>query len=95
MGYHSTYDSWDAQPLDEEGFRESIQVFGKIVLDLDAKAVRPMNFTARLKAFEESLSDPEIFEDVMSEGYEAAAALEEKMAAVEESGDKEAAAELN
>ena len=31
MGYHSTYDSWDAQPLDEEGFRESIQVFGKIV----------------------------------------------------------------
>ena len=95
MGYHSTYDSWDAQPLDEEGFRESIQVFGKIVIDLDAKDVRPMNFTARLEEFEASLADTAMFEDVLKDGYDAAAALEEKMKAVEESDDKDAAVELN
>ncbi len=95
MGYHSTYDSWDAQPLDEEGFRESIQTFGKIVLDLDAKAVRPMNFTARLKEFEKSLSDTADFKSLLKEGYTAAAALEEKMGEVEASGDSDAAITLN
>lgn len=95
MGYHSTYDSWDAQPLDEDGFRESIQTFGKIVLDLDAKAVRPMNFTARLKDYEKSLSDTSDVESLLKEGYTAATALEEKMSAVEASGDSEAAITLN
>jgi len=95
MGYHSTYDSWDAQPLDEEGFRESIRTFGKIVIDLDKRAVRPMNFTARLQEFEESLYDPSGFEALLEKGYAAAAALEEKMAAVEAEGNREAAIELN
>ena len=95
MGYHSTYDSWDAQPLDKEGFLESIQTFGKIVMDLDAKAVRPMSFTARLKNFEESLNDTSEFDTLLKEGYTAAAALEEKMAAVEEGGNSEAAVKLN
>ena len=95
MGYHSTYDSWDAQPLDVDGFRESIRTFGKIVIDLDATAVRPMNFTARLKDFEESLNDTSDFNALMEKGYAAAAALEEKMAAIEKEGKKDAAVELN
>lgn len=94
-GYHSNYDSWDAQPLDEEGFRESIVVYGKLVLDLDARAVRPMDFTARIKDFEESLSDPSNFEALLEEAYAATEALETKMASVEEEGDAEAAIALN
>lgn len=95
MGYHSTYDSWAAQPLDEEGFRESILTFGKLVLDLDAKAVRPMNFTARLKEFEGTLNDTSDFDPLLKQGYTAAAALEEKMAATEKDGNSDAALELN
>jgi Predicted aminopeptidases len=95
MGYHSTYDSWKAQPLDEEGFRESIQTYGKLVIDLDAKKVRPMSFTARLKEFEKSLNDASDFDPILKEGYTAAAALEKKMAAVEKDGSSDAAAELN
>jgi hypothetical protein len=94
-GYHSTYDSWDAQPLDEEGLNDEIRVFGKITLDLDALDVRPMNFTARLQDFEDTLGDTDEFTALLEEGYDAAAALEEKMTSVEESGEKADAVELN
>lgn len=94
-GYHSTYDSWDAQPLDEEGLAECIAVYGKLVLDLDARLVMPLSFTARIEDFEESLADPDEFEELISEAYEAAEAIEAWMAAVEEAGDREAAIELN
>ena len=95
MGYHSSYDSWDAQPLDEEGLRDVIRAFGKLTLDLDALDVRPMSFTARLQDFEDSLADTDEFDAVLEDGYAAAAALEEKMSAVEESGEKAEAVELN
>jgi len=94
-GYHSTYDSWDAQPLDEDGLRESIQTYGKLVIDLDAKSIRPMDFTARIQDIEDSLTDASIFEDEFDAAYEAAAALEEKMASIEESGDKDEAVDMN
>ncbi|HZK02218.1 MAG TPA: M20/M25/M40 family metallo-hydrolase [Anaerovoracaceae bacterium] len=94
-GYHSNYDSWEYQPLDETGLKESIKTFGKLVLDLDNCFVRPMDFTARLKDFEESLNDPKDFETLFSDAYEAASAIEEKMASVEASGNQEAALELN
>ncbi len=95
MGYHSNYDSWDAQPLDEEGFKETIVVYGKLVLDLDARLVRPMDFTARLEDFEDSLDDPNAFGALLEDAYEASAALEAKMSAVENEGDREEAIELN
>lgn len=94
-GYHSTYDSTDAQPLNEEGFNDSIRTYGKLVIDLDAKAVRPMSFTDRINNFEESLAEGAGFEDIIAEAKDAAEALESKMAEVEESGDKDAAVELN
>lgn len=94
-GYHSTYDSTDAQPLDEEGFNDIIKTYGKLVIDLDSKAVRPMSFTDRISNFEESLAAEADFEAVIAEAKDAAAALEAKMAEVEESGDKAAAVELN
>lgn len=94
-GYHSTYDSFKAQPLDEEGYTENINTYGKLVIDLDNCLVRPMNFTARLKNFENSLGDYDEFKDLLSRGYTASAALEAKMADVEKSGDKEAAVKLN
>ena len=94
-GYHSSYDSWEAQPLNEEGYREIIYTFGKITIDLDELDVRPMNFTDRIKDFEESLTDPAEFSAELEAAYAAAAALEEKMAAVEEGDDKEAAVALN
>lgn len=94
-GYHSTYDSTEAQPLNEEGFNDIIKTYGKLVIDLDAKAVRPLCFTDRISSFEESLAEGADFEAVIAEAKDAAAALEAKMAEVEESGDKAAALELN
>lgn len=93
--YHSTYDSWDAVPVDEEGYRELIYTYGKLTIDLDELDVRPMSFTARIRDFEESLSDASGFEGLFEEAYTAAAALEEKMADVEAGDDKDAAVELN
>ena len=93
--YHSTYDSWDAVPVDEEGYRELIYTYGKLTIDLDELDVRPMSFTARIQDFEESLSDASEFEGLFEEAYTAAAALEEKMADVEAGDDKNAAVELN
>ncbi len=93
--YHSSYDSWDAVALDEEGLREMIYTYGKITVDLDELDVRPMNFTARIQAFEESLADPAAFGGDFEKAYSAAAALEEKIATVEEGDDKAAAVELN
>lgn len=95
MGYHSNYDSWEAQPLDEEGLTECIKVFGKLVLDLDSVLVMPMDFTARIADFENSLNDPEEFEALIEEAYSAAEKLEAKMASVEDDGVREVAIELN
>lgn len=95
MGYHSSYDSWEAQPLNEEGLRDIIRAFGKITIDLDALDVRPMSFTARLQDFEDSLADTEEFDMLLEKGYASAAALEEKMEVVEESGEKSDAEKLN
>ncbi len=94
-GYHSSYDHWDVQPLNEEGYREVIYTFGKITIDLDELDVRPMSFTARLQDFEKSLADTEEFSGLLEEAYTAAAALEEKMTAVEDGDDKDAAVKLN
>ncbi len=97
MAYHSNYDSWEYMPLDEEGLNEVIATFGKIVIDLDARDVRPMNFKARIKSFEKSLNEDakEQFADVIAEGYKAAEALQAKMETVEDGDDKEAAIKLN
>ena len=94
-GYHSTYDSFEAQPLDKRGYKQNIKTYGKLVIDLDGCLVRPMDFTARLKNFENSLSDYDEFEGLLDRGYKASAALESKMAKVEKSGDRKAAIKLN
>ncbi len=97
--YHSTKDSLEALPLDEDALLVLHQVYGKLVLDLDETAVRPMSFTAKLDALEESIDtdlvdDAELM-DLIDEAKTAAAALEEKMAEVEDSGDADAAVALN
>lgn len=96
-GYHSTYDSWEYQPLDEEGMAEMIRTFGKVTMDLDSCLVRPMNFKARIKNFEKSLNDDakDQFAESLEEAYAAADALKAVMDEVEESGDDAAATELN
>ncbi len=96
-GYHSTYDSWKYQPLDEEGFVEMMRTFGKVVIDLDSCMVRPMNFKARIKNFEKSLNDDaqKQFADAIKEAYTAADGLQAVMDKTEESGDDAAATELN
>lgn len=95
--YHSSYDSWDYTPLDEEGYLELVDTFGKLVIDLDACKVRPMNFTARIKEFEGTLTKDagDQFDETLSQAYDAAKALQAKMNKVEKSGDVEAAVELN
>lgn len=93
--YHSSYDSWDAIPVDEEGYRELIYTYGKITIDLDELDVRPMSFTARIQDFEDSLADTSEFSALLEDAYTAAGALEEKIAAVEAGDDKDAAVELN
>lgn len=97
VGYHSTYDSWEAQPVDDAKYMEFMQVYGKLVIDLDAKAVRPLNFDTRISNFGESLSKDgsKQFQDVLADAHDAAGALQAKMSEVEASGDKEAAAEMN
>lgn len=97
IGYHSSYDSEEAMAMNVDGLRDSIKVYGKMIIDLDACNVRPMNFNARLKAFEKSLDgkDKGMFKDALDEAYAAADALQAKMDKVEKSGDKEAAVELN
>ncbi len=96
MGYHSTYDSMEAQPLDEEGFREMILTYGKFAIDLDELNVRPMDFGNRIQEFKESMNENDIISDEDFAKAEAAAkALQAKIDAVEKSGDKEAAVELN
>ncbi len=96
-GYHSTYDSWEAQPLDEEGMTEVIRLYGKIAFDLDALKVRPMSFTTRLKAIEKTYSDAGLAEmkDALAEAKTAAAAMEKKMEEIEASGEQTAAVEMN
>ena len=96
-GYHSTYDSWKYQPLDEEGFVEMMRTFGKVVIDLDSCMVRPMNFKARIKNFEKSLNDDaqKQFADAIKEAYAAADGLQAVMDKTEESRDDAAATELN
>lgn len=97
IGYHSTYDSFDAQPLDEAGTMDILATYGKLILDLDASKVRPMDFKARIKNFEESLDDDAKaeFQETLKEAYAAADVLSAKMADVEENGSAEDAAELN
>ena len=96
-GYHSTFDSFDAQPLDEDALADTVNAYGKVILDLDSLSVRPMDFSDRLKAFEKSLNRDarNQFQDVLTDGYAAADALNAKMKEVEKSGDEEAALELN
>ncbi|MCQ2546512.1 MAG: M20/M25/M40 family metallo-hydrolase [Clostridia bacterium] len=95
--YHSSYDSWEYTPLDEEGYQELVNTFGKLVIDLDACNVRPMNFTARIKEFENSLSEDagDQFDETLAKAYDAADAFSAKIDEVEKSGDKDAAVELN
>ncbi|MDO4868867.1 MAG: M28 family peptidase [Bacillota bacterium] len=97
IGYHSTYDSFDAQPLDENGTAEVLQTYGKLVLDLDACNVRPMNFTARIRNYEKSLNDKqkEAIQPKLDEAYAAADALQAKMTEIEEADDPDAAIDMN
>ncbi len=97
--YHSTMDSFEGGELDENILLINHQLFGKILLDLDATSVRPMEFTARFDALEESLdtdlvTDEELYA-LVAQAQETAAALEEMMAQVEASGDADAAVALN
>jgi hypothetical protein len=96
-GYHSTYDSWEYQPLDEEGFADCIKTYGKIAIDLDECLVRPFNFTARIKNFDKSLNDDarDQFAKALDEAYAAAEGLQAFMDETEASGEDAAATELN
>jgi len=60
--YHSSTDSVASAGFDPDAFRFNHVLFGQILLNLDALAVRPMDFTARFEALEDSL-DPEIVKD--------------------------------
>ena len=96
-GYHSTYDSWEYQPLDEEGFADCIKTYGKLAIDLDSHLVRPLDFSARLKNFEKSLNDDakEQFAGTLKDAYAAAAGVTAVMEKTETAGDDAAATELN
>ncbi len=95
--YHSTYDSWDVLPVDDDKYMEFMQVYGKMVIDLDAKAVRPLDFSTRLEIFRASLNEDaeEQFEDVLDDADEAAAELQDRMDEVEATGIWTDAKELN
>lgn len=97
LGYHSTYDSYEAQPLSGEGLVEVMETYGKLVIDLDACKVRPLNFKARIKNYDKSLDDGqrEAIRPQLDAAYAAADALQAKMDEVEAGDDLDAAIELN
>ena len=97
VGYHSTYDSLEAQPLNEAALDAALKTYGKLVIDLDGCKVRPLNFKARIKNYEKSLNDDqkEAIQPELGAAYAAAEALQAKMDEVEASGDTEAAVALN
>lgn len=97
--YHSNMDSYEGGKLDEDALLVNHKVFGKIVQDLDAAAVRPMSFTDRFEALEESINTKQVKDEelmnLIADAKTAAKDLEAKMADVEKSGDAEAAAQMN
>ena len=67
--YHSNTDASSIAGFDADTFRFHHALFGQILLNLDALAVRPMDFSARFEALEESLDtalikDPDLFKSV-------------------------------
>ena len=95
--YHSSWDSWDKLPVDDGAYRESIRTYGKLVMDLDALHVRPMDFSTRLTNFQESLNDNAVkdFENTISAALAAAASLEEEMSQAETAEDRSKAVAIN
>lgn len=97
--YHSNMDSYEGGELDEEALLVNHKVFGKIVQDLDAAAVRPMSFTDRFAALEESINTKQVKDEelmtLIADAKDAAGNLEARMAEVEKSGDAEAIALMN
>ena len=86
--YHSTTDSLASAGFDTDTFRFNHELYGQILLDLDAVAVRPMDFTARFSAMEESIDDDIIADDELSDAVKtankAAKALTKKIKAMNE-----------
>ena len=97
VGYHSSYDSFEAQPLDEKSYIDSIQAFGKVVIDLDARNVRPFKFTDRITAFEKSLAEGGAAElkDTVAAAKEAAGKLDTRLTEIENANAKEEAVKMN
>lgn len=79
--YHSNMDSEEGGALDEEALMMNHRLFGTIVSDLDKKVVRPMDFTARLEALEESLDEKLVGDKELTEQI---SAVKEKAAALNE-----------
>lgn len=97
VGYHSSYDSWENLPVDDTAYTDAIRTYGKLVLDLDALHVRPMDFSSRLTNFQESLNEKAVdrFENTLSAALAAAAELEEQMNEAEQSEDRSRAIAMN
>lgn len=97
VGYHTNFDNSKALPLDKDMLQSTIKVYGKAILDLDFRYLRPMDFTARIKSFKRSLT-PEArttYKNEIDRAYAAAEKIDEKITTVEKSQDREAAVELN
>lgn len=105
MGYHTSYDNPVIMPLSEDSLLFNHILFGKIVLDLDSLAVRPMNFASRFEAMMDSY-DSDIIDNpqLMSEldiAIESSKALTEKINSLNfeyftalNSGDKASASKI-
>lgn len=95
--YHSSMDS-KVLGLDMAAYKLGVQLFGAYALELDALAVRPMDFAARFEAMEEAYQGDAVDFDGL---HAAAGALSEKIADINEQyaqalaqGDDEAAAAI-
>jgi len=61
--YHQDTDSIAAVGFNNDAYQFITELFGKVIFDFDAVAVRPMDFTARFDAFAESLNDSVITDE--------------------------------
>lgn len=97
--YHSNMDSIEEAGLNEKSFKFNHELYGKIILDLDAKMIRPMDFATRFEYLADSV-DQELIPDqelqtLMKEAIAGGNELKGKMASVEDSGKAEDVQALN
>lgn len=91
FSYHQSTDSIDAVGFNEDAYEFLLQMYGKLIFDLDNLSARPMDFGARFEAFKESL-DKNVIDDeeligLIDEHIALSAQISDKIADINKNGE--------